>query len=392
MIILSAYTVSAGDTLFAVARRFNMTVEDLRSLNGLKSDQLRVGQTLRVHSGSGNAPASPTPSRPAWPVAPGPSTSAPSAANSVAAARQQYVLDARQEGDYQRYFLTVPLPNGGSVVAIMRDNLTNSAHMLYPKGVMYAGQSLLELDMAAIQSVGLTAQQAHALQYVSTHEGKFDAINSYDRGIFSYGFIQFVGAQAHGASLNRLLASMKANAPSAFQRIFQRPGIDVENGSMTVLNDTGRKLTGDPAWLYVQETVRLYGPFIQAGFDPLLVREQLRMANELYVQPSLNFRLDIPVGTTRIRVPRLRDLFSSEGALTAIFALCINQGIGGMTTLVNNATGLVALRSGLTTLAALPRINERQVLEQIAASSTDQRVRNRVNDVLNSTLSFTKSV
>lgn len=307
MLVLSAYTVTAGDTLFAVARRFNMTVEEVRSLNGLKSDQLRVGQTLRVKP-LGNPPVTSTPNRPTWPTAPASSTppvgtTAPPVGNTVAAARRQYTLDTRREGDYQRHFLTVPLSNGGSLIAIMRDNLTNSVHMVFPNGVMYAGQSLIELDIQTIQSVGLTAQQARGLQYVSTHEGKFDAINSYDRGIFSYGFIQFVGAQAHGASLNRVLGSMKANAPSLFQRIFQRAGMDVENGAMTVLNDVGRKLTGDPAWLYVQQNVVLCGPFIQAGFEPLLVREQLRMANELYIQPSLNFRLDVPIGATRIRVP-----------------------------------------------------------------------------------------
>jgi len=393
MLILSAYTVASGDTLFAIARRFNMSVDEIKTLNGLKTNDLRVGQTLKVKSSSGTAPAPTTPNRPSWPTAPTTptvSTTPANTGNAVLNARQQFLLDTRLEGDYRRHFLTVPLPNGGSVVAIMRDNLNNTPHMVYPRGVMYAGQSLLELDLATIQSVGLTAQQARALQYVSTHEGKFDAINSYDRGIFSYGFIQFVGAQAHGASLNKVLLSMKANAPSLFQRIFQRTGIDAEGGTLTVINDAGRKLSGDPAWLYLQENVRLNGAFIAAGFEPLLIREQLRMANELYVQPALNFRLDVPVGGTRLRVARVRDVFRSEGAITALIALCINQGIGGMTTIAGNATGVVAARSGLTTLPALARVNERQVMEQIAFSSTDERVKNRVNGVLMSGLSFEK--
>lgn len=390
MLVLSAYTVASGDTLFAIARRFNMSVDEIKALNALKTNDLRVGQTLKVKSGSGTT-APVTPTKPTWPTAPVTPTT-PSrpidTGNSVFNARQQFLLDTRPEGDYRRYFLTVPLSNGGSVVAIMRDNLNNSPHMVYPQGIMYPGQSLLTLDLATIQSVGLTLQQARALQYVSTHEGKFDAINSYDRGIFSYGFIQFVGAQAHGASLNKVLHSMKMNAPSIFQRIFQRAGIDVEGGTVTIINDAGRKLAGDPAWLYFQENVRLCGAFIQAGFEPLLVREQLRMANELYVQPSLNFRLDVPIGSTRLRVAKVSDIFSSEGAITAIIALCINQGIGGMLRIVGDATGAVAARAGLTTLAALTKIDERQVIEQIAFSSMDERVKNRVNGVLMSGLSF----
>lgn len=62
-----------------------------------------------------------------------------------------------------------------------------------------------------------------------------------------------------------------------------------------------------------------------------------------------------------------------------------------MTTLVGNALGAVATRSGLTTLASLPRVNEQQILEQIARTNSDQRVINRVNDILASSMSFVKS-
>src|SRR5690606_6453287 len=158
-----------------------------------------------------------------------------------------------------------------------------------------------------IQSVGLTWSQAKALQYVSTHEGSFDAINSYDKAIFSYGFIQFTGAAAVGASLNRVLASMEANAPAAFQQIFKRVGIDTEGSGqyavVTVLDDNGYKRSGDDAWLYIQRNVPLYGAFIQAGYEPSLVREQLRMASELYVQPALNYKLNVSVGGINIGVP-----------------------------------------------------------------------------------------
>ena len=66
MLVLSAYTVAKGDTLFGIARRFNMTVDEVKTLNSLKTDALRVGQTLRVKPlGATPTPPIATPSNPA---------------------------------------------------------------------------------------------------------------------------------------------------------------------------------------------------------------------------------------------------------------------------------------------------------------------------------------
>ena len=59
------YTVRWGDTLFAIATRFGVTVEAIKSANGLSSDTIRVGQQLII-------PSAPAPSVPAPP--PGGST------------------------------------------------------------------------------------------------------------------------------------------------------------------------------------------------------------------------------------------------------------------------------------------------------------------------------
>ena len=380
----STYTVVPGDTLFGVAKKFGMTVEDLKSFNGLTSNNLSVGQVLKVRGqGSGTT----TPTTPP-PVTPPPVYTG----GNYLTARQQFRVETQRDAGFNRYFLSVPLPGGGSVVANMRDNLTNSVHMAYPQGIMYAGQSHIELSLATIQSVGLTPAQASALQYVSTHEGSFDAINSYDKAIFSYGFIQFTGAAAVGASLNRVLASMEANAPVAFQNIFKRVGIDTEGvgkyAVVTVLDESGYKRSGDDAWLYIQRNVALYGAFIQAGFEPALVREQLRMANELYVQPALNYKLSLNIGGINISVPRLNDILTSEAAMTIVIALAINQGNGGMSRIVADAVSQVAARYRLNSIPALQQINEREVFETIVANTADPRVRDRTAGVLNSGLSF----
>ena len=63
----TAYTVKGGDTLTRIAKRFGTTAKALRSLNGLQSDVIKVGQKLKVPAKA--APAA-TPEPAAVPAAP----------------------------------------------------------------------------------------------------------------------------------------------------------------------------------------------------------------------------------------------------------------------------------------------------------------------------------
>jgi peptidoglycan endopeptidase LytF len=401
----STYTVAPGDTLYGIARRLGTTVDNIMAINGLQSTALSVGQVLRISNDAPETPVSapeqphfqppvqpqpepePEPQQNPWPEQPHYPTYNAGGTDYISA-RQQFAIRTQPDAGFNRYFITVPIPSGGAIVAAMRDNLTNSRYMVYPNGIGYSGQSSMALNVDDIASVGLNAQQAAALQYVSTHEGRFDAINSYDKGIFSYGFIQFVGASASGGSLNRLLASMKANAPDSFANIFQCVGIDSEAGVTTVMNDQGYQLRGDDAWMYIQRDLPLYGAFVQAGFDPALNLEQLRMANALYIQPALNFRLNVNIAGIQITIPRLQDVLSSEGALTLVIALAVNQGVGGMSRIMADAVARVAAQSQIFNPNGLSQIDQRQVVQTVAATTVDDRVRARANGVLNADLSF----
>ena len=44
----NTYVVKAGDTLYKIARDFNITVDELKKLNNLVSDVLSIGQILMV--------------------------------------------------------------------------------------------------------------------------------------------------------------------------------------------------------------------------------------------------------------------------------------------------------------------------------------------------------
>lgn len=42
------HTVKSGDTLFSLSKRYGTSVSRLKSVNGLSSDLIRIGQTLRI--------------------------------------------------------------------------------------------------------------------------------------------------------------------------------------------------------------------------------------------------------------------------------------------------------------------------------------------------------
>jgi len=42
------YVVRAGDTLYSISRRYNVTVQAIMAANGLTSTHIRVGQQLRI--------------------------------------------------------------------------------------------------------------------------------------------------------------------------------------------------------------------------------------------------------------------------------------------------------------------------------------------------------
>lgn len=54
------YKVSAGETLYAISRRFNVKVEDIVSQNNLKSNNLTPGQILQIKSAPAVTPPVPT--------------------------------------------------------------------------------------------------------------------------------------------------------------------------------------------------------------------------------------------------------------------------------------------------------------------------------------------
>ena len=56
----TTYTVEKGDSLYSIARRFGVTVNDLKNANSLTSNLLSVGQVLIIPTDESNTPINPS--------------------------------------------------------------------------------------------------------------------------------------------------------------------------------------------------------------------------------------------------------------------------------------------------------------------------------------------
>lgn len=52
--VTSTYIVKKGDTLYAIARKFNTTVSEIKKLNNLQTDIIQIGQVLKIPSKENN--------------------------------------------------------------------------------------------------------------------------------------------------------------------------------------------------------------------------------------------------------------------------------------------------------------------------------------------------
>lgn len=143
--------------------------------------------------------------------------------------------------------------------------------------------------VAAGRTAGLSDAAIQALRYISRHEGGFDAINTWDRARFSWGFIQFAG----GYGLRPALAHVKAASPELFRSLMATYGIDVtadDRGRplpLYVQAESGRILRGNDAEQAYGDDLLSIACFIRAGRVTEIKQRQVEAAIRDYASPAL---------------------------------------------------------------------------------------------------------
>jgi hypothetical protein len=132
---------------------------------------------------------------------------------------------------------------------------------------------------------------------VSTHEGKLDSINTYDRGYISAGFIQFATLKQGKGSLTAVLSNMKENSSEQFKKYFSDYGIDVNNGTIAGTDpETKAVSNGADALTLIRKDKRLTAIFPYAGLKcDEYHHAQARIAYKRYYLPDMNFSITLKV-------------------------------------------------------------------------------------------------
>ncbi|HPH18097.1 MAG TPA: LysM peptidoglycan-binding domain-containing protein [Haliscomenobacter sp.] len=349
------HQVKAGDTLYKIAKLYNTSVTNLKLLNKLSTDSLSIGTKLQVGSKvainvdtGGTTYPPPAPVKPTPPVVnpPSPPVNPPTDTPPNAA-----LLSYREDASY--LYLDIQLLSGKREAAKLQK---------YEGGYRYAGKSSAVPTAEAVQSIGMSAQVFNALQFCKKVEGYYDAINTYDSGVFSYGFIQFT---SKFKSLDQLLQSMKTNAPLQYQQTFERAGIFVQNNVIRVVVTPQNQFTGDAAWQYIKGHPTLLVPFIQAGFVPQLVLEQYRVANALYAQTSLNATLSITGSNGLLLRSPLASILPDLETQALAISMGVNLGPNTMAMVMSEALSDLVQKRNYPDVQALARTPWREVCQQL---------------------------
>jgi hypothetical protein len=307
-------------------------------------------------------------------------------------ARAVFKVSVINEGARNRYDVSFPRPTGGVGTATFRDNVPSS-FTVYKEGITYAGTPTASIDKLppqAFAAAGLNATLTKALRLVSSHEAKFDGINSYDKAIFSFGFIQFAGGSVSAGQLPNMLFLLKSKQPQMYHQLFGQYGIDVVAGSprpnVLVWTEQGAQLGGDDAWMHIMRNKQLTTAFIAAGNSPICMAIQIEQAAVGYVFPALKMNIDL--GSAG-RVPA-SSILRSEAGNIALIDRTINMGGGGAGRLFAEAINTLAPNGSLGQIQAL---SDQRILQQVVSIGTarnDKRIIDRMNSILNGGYSFTK--
>ncbi len=200
----------------------------------------------------------------------------------------------------------------------------------FEHGVRSEGAALKTLPGEGLsrlcEAAGITESEGRVMFAVSSLEGGFDAINTYDTGYISIGFIQFACLRQGANSLGGLLADYKKADSESFDRDFRKFGIDVtDQGEMVALDIAdGQETIGADAAQRIIEDKRLVAVFQRAGQMSEGFRvAQLRCAKAMYYPETVSVSVMLEDGPQMVPIT---DIVKSEAGLATLMDRKVNTG------------------------------------------------------------------
>ena len=223
---------------------------------------------------------------------------------------QRFVRKPPQPAFEKFFGYKIVLPWEKSVYYYAPNNLKpQTKYPLSKEGIFYAGTPVrAQKDIAQVfRPAGVVDPLAqNVLIKVSGQECGFDAVNTWDTGYFSVGFIQFTtGDNPTGRSLVSVMQRMKSadrRSAKEFDYYFTRRGIDVRQGQLVVKNPaTNKMLTGAAAVTAIIDDKRLIAVFQNAGARSKAFQvAQVREAYQAYYMADKYFRLPVAEITEQV--------------------------------------------------------------------------------------------
>lgn len=370
------HTVQPKETLYSISKKYGISVDQLTALNGLASTNLSIGQVLVVDSDSFSENNSSNDD---------PFNAVADYGNSVFQRRQVFQVQQENKGSYSTYVISFPSPDGFMQTGTMRD-VYPSPNQVNPRGVSYAGKSSFDENKNMFLDICQEPFYADILKYISKNEGCFDAVNSYDKAIFSFGFIQFTGAVASGSMLTRVLARLKERDEDVFNECFIQYGMDIQSFGTPIfqVETNGGTKEGDAAYLEVANDLRLTGAFIASAFRPTMICVQVEIALEEYVFKAVSSSVMISIFGNAYS---LNQIMSTEGGIAFRVDLAVNRGLSGSLAVLKKAIEQVLSESGSSDISSL---DERNIVEKVAMNDVEAWKKQRVLKILDSGFSFEK--
>ena len=144
-----------------------------------------------------------------------------------------------------------------------------------------------------LEKSGLSDSHKKILKTISTAEGGFTSMNTWDRAVLTWGMVQWTGGDE--SDLTAALTIIKEVAPDAFKKRFQKYGIDVEKNKLVIVSGEGTVWQGKEAAKAVGESPVLTAVMSRAGLDTDIQIGELKAASKLEIDNPLDKKLQIEV-------------------------------------------------------------------------------------------------